>query len=176
MAGIVSLSVALLDNYVGKSIEDICPLKFGKVGDAHNHCAHFVSHVLKLNDSLHLGTTCAGMIWKGKEHADAAGCIRVNNIFNACDDLEEPDDDGCLVYYTTKSNMHKDGTMGDHKQKHVGICYKGRVYNYGNKKDEVRDDEVGDLAKLYGAKTITLYTAFPDGAKALTLEEIKALY
>ena len=37
MAGIVSLSVALLDNYVGKSIEDICPLKFGKVGDAHNH-------------------------------------------------------------------------------------------------------------------------------------------
>src|SRR5262249_37699258 len=176
MAGIVTLSTTLLDSYVGLSIEDICPLKFGKDGDEHNHCAHFVSHILKLNNSLHLGETCAGMIWKGKQHAAAAGCIRVNDIFNACVDLEGPDEGGCLAYYTTKGNMHKDGTMGTHKQKHVAICYNGNVYNYGNTKDKVRKDKVGGLAKLYGAKTITLYTGFPDGAKSLTLAEIKALY
>lgn len=175
MAGIVSLSTTLLDSFVGLSIEDICPLGFGTVGDAHNHCAHFVGHVLKLNASLHLGLTCAGMVSAGRHHGDAGALIRVNNIFNAADDIDSPDPDGCLAYYTTKTNMHSDGTMGDHRQKHVGICYKGFVYNYGNTQDKVRKNKVGDLANLYGHKTITLYTAFPDGATSLTLEQIKAL-
>lgn len=170
-----NLTAELLDSFVDLSIEDICPLGFGTVGDKHNHCAHFVSHVLKLNNTVTTGLTCAGMVYKGKKHPAAGGLIRVNNIFNYCADLDEPDDTGCLVYYTVPANIGSDGLMSDMSQKHVGICYKGHVYNYGNGKDMVRKDKVGDLRHLYGAKTITRYTVLPVGRTVLTLEEIQAL-
>ena len=170
-----SLSTALLDSFVGKSIEDMCPLNFGKKGDAHNHCAHFVGHVLKLNHSVAPGLTCAGMVFGGNKHPAAGALIRVNDIFNYCEDLDEPASLGCLAYYTLKSNIGKDGMMGDMKQKHVGICFNGSVYNYGNSHDKVRKDNVGDLDGLYGKDTIARYTVLPLGYSVLTLEEIKAL-
>jgi len=169
------LTLSLLDSFEGKNIEEICPLGFGKKGDAHNHCAHFTSHVLRLNNSAISGTTCADMVYNGKKNFAAGGIIRVNDIFNTCVDIDEPLAGGCLAYYTLQSNMQKDGYMGSAPDKHVGICYEGFVYNYGNKHDKVRKNKIGDLAKIYGKDTITLYTALPAGATALSLEEIKAL-
>ena len=55
-----SLSATLLDSFVGKSVEQLCPLGFGKVSDDHNHCADFVGHVLKLNSSVTTGVTSRG--------------------------------------------------------------------------------------------------------------------
>lgn len=169
-----ALTLDFLDQFVGLSIEKICPLKFGTVGDSHNHCAHFVGHVLKLNNTNSNGFTCAGMMIAGKNHPEAGAVIRVNDIYNACVDLEEPDPLGCLAYYTVASNI-KDGLMGTMSKKHVGICLQGYVYNYGNGKDAVRKDKVGDLSNLYGSKTITRYTKLPLTYSVLTLEEIQAL-
>ncbi len=170
-----SLSTALLDTFVGLSIEQICPLKFGTVGDDHNHCAHFVGHVLKLNSSVANGLTCAGMVYAGKKNPTAGALVRVNDIFNFCADIDEANPLGCLVYYTLPGNIKADGTMGSMRKKHVGICIEGYVYNYGNTNDKVRRDRVGDLARLYGKKTITLYTDLPMGHTVLTLDEIKRL-
>jgi hypothetical protein len=175
MAANIIINTANLNLFIGKTVEDICPLGFGKIGDSHNHCAHFVSHVLKLNASLHIGLTCAVMVANGNKHSAAGACIRVNEVFNVCDDLGEPDENGCLVYYTLPGNMHKDGTMGDMSQKHIGIYSGGMVWNYGNTHDKVRRDMVSNLKHLYGTNTIILYTAFPAGATVLTLDQIKAL-
>jgi hypothetical protein len=169
------LSTACLDEFVGKGIEEICPLKFGKKGDSHNHCAHFVAHVLKLHRAVVPGTTCANMVYGGMKNATAGAIIRVNDIYNVCADLAAPEPLGCLAYYTVPANLDKEGMMGTMSQKHVGICLGGFVYNYGNTLDKVRKDNVGDLAQLYGAKTITLYTVLPTGYTALTLAEVQAL-
>lgn len=170
-----SLTTALLDEYVGLSIEKICPLKFGTNGDDHNHCAHFVGHVLKLNSSVASGLTCAGMVWAGKKNPTAGALIRVDDIFNGCVNIDEPNPLGCLAYYTLPGNIKADGTMGSMRQKHVGICIEGYVYNYGNTNDKVRKDRVGDLAALYGKKTITLYTKLPMSHTVLTVAEVLGL-
>lgn len=170
-----SLTADYLDKFVGEGIEKICPLKFGKTGDGHNHCAHFVGHAMKLNNSATNGFTCAGMVYAGKKSPEAGAVIRVNDIYNICIDIDEPDPLGCLAYYTLPTNIDKDGFMGTMSQKHVGICLGGYVYNYGNSKDAVRKDKVGDLAALYGAKTITRYTKLPPTYTLLTLEEIQTL-
>lgn len=175
MAGVTNLNTADLDNYVGKSIEKICPLGFGKVGDAENHCAHFVSHVLKINDSFGFGLTCAGMTFEGKKKKDAGACLRVNEIYNHVEDLETPNEKGCLVYFTLSSNIDKSGLMGSQPKKHVGIYFQGFVYNYGNTKDAVRKNTLADLKALYGATTITRFTVFPDGIRLLKLDEIQNL-
>lgn len=175
VSSVASLSTALLDTFLGLSIEQICPLKFGTVGDEHNHCAHFVGHVLKLNSSVANGLTCAGMVYAGKEKPVAGALIRVNDIFNFCAVIDEPNPLGCLVYYTLGDNIGADGKMGSMRKKHVGICIQGYVYHYGNTNDKVRRDGVGGLAKLYGRKTITLYTQLPMGHTVLALEEIRRL-
>ncbi len=170
-----ALTLDFLDKFVGLSIEKICPLKFGKTGDGHNHCAHFVGHVLKLNNANTNGFTCAGMVFAGKKHPDAGAVIRVNDIYNICIDLEAEDPLGCLAYYTVPANIDKDGFMGTMTKKHVCICLGGYVFNYGNSKDAVRKDKVGDLAKLYGSTTITRYTKLPPSYTVQTLEDIQAL-
>ncbi len=174
MGSVLSISTAAMDAFVGKSIEDICPLHYGKVHDIENHCAHFVGHVLKLNSSLHIGYTCAGMASGGDKHPAAGACIRVHEIFNACNKLEKPAESGCLAYFTLKGNVGG-GHMGNIPKKHVGVYFQGNVWNYGNTLDKVRKDPVGQLANLYGSDTITLYTKFPSGATLLTLDQIKAL-
>ncbi|MFL5331495.1 MAG: hypothetical protein ACJ8C4_21605 [Gemmataceae bacterium] len=171
----VVLSASALDAFLDKSIDKICPLGFGKVGDVHNHCAHFVSHVLKLNSAQHIGYTCAGMVNLGKKNAAAGGCIRVNEIYNACDKLSTPDEAGCLAYFTLPGNMEKDGSMGSMADKHIGIYLGGMIWNYGNTKDQVRKSDVAFLGTLYGKSTIARYSKFPAGATTLTLEQIQAL-
>ena len=171
----IALSMSLLDTFVGESIEDICPLHFGTKGDVQNHCAHFVGHVLKLNGSVAHGLTCAGMVSGGNKHTAAGAIIRVNDIYNICADLTEPNALGCLAYYTMPGNIGKDGMMGTMPKKHVGLCCHGFVYNYGNANDKVRKNKVGDLKALYGPSTITRYTALPNGATLLTLDQILAL-
>ena len=170
-----TLNTDLMDTFVGKSILDICPLGFGKIGDTEHHCAHFVGHVLKLNSLIVKGATCARMTWNGSKHPTAGALIRVDEIYNMCSRLEEPLVSGCLAYYTVKTNIGKDLRMGSMSKKHVGICLGGFVYHYGNTLDKVAKVNVGDLAAHYGKSTITRYTHLPPQYTVLTLSEIQAL-
>lgn len=172
MGAILPLSTAALDEYVGASIEEICVVGYGKVGDDENHCAHFVGHALSLHSGLGIGRTCNQMTFAGKSQGASGACIRVDEIYNFCDDLEAPAETGCLAYYTLSGNMHRDGTMGQMRKKHIGIYFQGLVWNYGNTKDQVRCDAVAGLKRLYGKNTITRFTEFPSGAKFKTFTEI----
>ena len=175
------ISAANLDPFLTKPIDEICPLGYTATvannGSEINDCAHFVSHVLKLNRSLHIGYTCAGMLTPAPTHPAAGACIRVNEIFNACEDLEAADETGCLVYFTLPSNMHKDGRMGDMKEKArrhlrrwVGLELPQPCPPSGQ-----GQSDGSERNRLYGPTTIIRYTVVPEGATLLTLDQIKGL-
>ncbi len=167
MANNLNLTATELDKYIGKSIEDICPLKYGTVGDEGNHCAHFVGHALTLNHKANVGLTCAGMTWEGRKKKDEGGCLRVNEVYNRVDHLQDADEKGCLICITMTSNVTKKGddyTMGSQSRKHIGIYLGGHVWHYGNTKDKVKKQALGEFKKHYSGKTIILYSKFPKTA------------
>ena len=61
-------------SFLGKPIDDICGNGFDDHGD--NHCAHFVSHVLRLT----FGMTCKKLTLG----TQAAANVRVQEIFPKC--------------------------------------------------------------------------------------------
>jgi hypothetical protein len=157
------ITKALLDAQVGKKVEDFCGM-FGTTGDVHNHCAHFVSHVL----GFRLGGLCNSMKWETRKDFESGRTIRVDDLFNNCPERgywrEKPLDlNCCLIFCTVKGNI-KGGSplvIGDQRHKHVGIFLKGIAYNYGNTKDKVRADPPSRFDNLYGKGTVTLYGTFP---------------
>lgn len=178
MSAIVSLSTTLLNGYVGKTIKDICPLGFGEIGDKDNHCAHFVSHVLRISNTLGIGTTCDRTTYdrKQKNKGKSGGaCIRVDEVYNNSEVLKTPDENGCLAYITLTTNIDKDGKMGRQPRKHIGIYFQGSVWHYSNSKDKVVSVKLEEFKKHYPGATTTCFTKFPDGAKALTLDEVKKI-
>jgi hypothetical protein len=158
------ISKEFLDRYVGKKIEDICTI-FGETSDEHNHCAHFVSHVL----GFRIGLLCNSMKYETRNDTDSGRSIRVNDLFNNCPERgywsDKPKDlDCCLIFAVLKSQINNDGgalTISTHPKKHVGIYHKGNAYNYGNTKDKVRVDGVAHFQSLYGKGTVALYAKFP---------------
>lgn len=158
------ISKAFLDGFVGKKIEDICSI-FGATGDEHNHCAHFVSHVL----GFRIGQLCNTMKYETKDDLYSGRTIRVNDLFNNCPERGywsgKPEGlDCCLIFAVLQSQVtDTDGvlTIGTHPKKHVGIYLKGSAYNYGNTKDKVRMDGVAHFENLYGTGTVALYGKFP---------------
>jgi hypothetical protein len=65
---------AILEGCVGHHIRDIC--NNGFTSDADNHCAHFVSHVLKLSFGYTCRTATGG--------PNPGGCLRVQEVFAQC--------------------------------------------------------------------------------------------
>ncbi len=125
-----------LDLYVGKSIADICENNFSAT--TQNHCAHFVSHAL----GLRLGLLCGNMTFKRKA---PGGSIRCDEIYNRLVQrgpwAEKPTVvDGLLIFVTSATNV-QGGTMLNVPQKHVGIHYGGRVFNFSNRLHKVVVDQ-----------------------------------
>ena len=153
-----------LDGFVGKKIEDICNI-FGETGDEHNHCAHFVSHVL----GFRIGQLCSSMKFETRKNFESGRTMRVNDLFNNCPVRgywnDKPNDlDCCLIFAALKTEIkNENGTLviGTHPKKHVGIYFKGCAYNYGNTKDKVRVDGASHFQNLYGKGTVALYATFP---------------
>jgi hypothetical protein len=134
--------VAELDGYVGQNISAICTFGFISEVNHHNHCAHFVSHLL----SLRVGAKCAP---KGVS-------IRVNEIFNRCrfrgdwDDLPTPRIYS-LIFATQSTNMGHDGNMMNGPKKHMGIWSYPYVYDYSTMNHQVLKELVPDfLSRLDG--------------------------
>jgi hypothetical protein len=179
MVSYVLITAAGLDTFKGNDIGSICPCGFDD--DDQNHCAHFVSHVLKLNDDLHIGLTCAGMSNQGKKlkSKGAGACLRVNEVFNHCADIPVADESGCLIYITKLANIKKTGEMGDMPKKHIGIYFGGNVWHYSNTDQEVecwtKADWVSKLDQHYGRHTVVKFTEIPDGATLLNLTQVLAL-
>lgn len=124
-----------LDALVGQNINKICGNGFHDA--AMNHCAHFVSHVLKLEFNFN----CKGMSGGSKP----AGNIRVHEIFPRCPKVGKWDNADKsrtqLIFVTRAANVDlANKTMVNIPKKHVGIFHKGKVYHYGNTADKVTKD------------------------------------
>lgn len=129
------LTTQLLDSFVGKNINQICPNNFHNA--EMNHCAHFVSHVCGLTFSFNCREFKGG--------TKAPGNIRVHEIFPVCPkvglwkdaDLSQTQ----LIFVTLRTNVDLvRKTMVNIPQKHIGIFHKGKVYHYGNTIDKVTTD------------------------------------
>ncbi len=144
-----------LDTIVGDHISTLCPHSIASK-DSKNHCAHFVSHVLEYN----VGTTsCKNLTWNDKQLDSNGASIRVDDLFNSSlsslkgDWLDKPRSlTECLIYVTQESNIARNSTslrMGSSDIKHVGIFTNGRVYHYGNTKNEITCDLPDQFIKKF---------------------------
>lgn len=133
-----------LDDTVGKTISDFCGC--GYTDPEINHCAHFVSHYLKLQ----FGMTCLKLTGHGKEGAN----VRVHEVFAQCPEvgwLENWSGSGeVLAFVTAKTNVSlSNKTMLNVPKKHVGIYDGTHIYNYGNTKDMVRKQTVAEFKSAF---------------------------
>ncbi len=151
----VNLSTTL-PPFVGKNIKDICDCKY--INDLHNHCAHFVSHVM----GYKFGFKCKDMTGKGSVGVN----IRVHEIFNKCPAVGEwsnkPVGD-VLAFITGFRNVNLlTKTMVNVPAKHIGICYNNMIYHYSNKQDKVVSVTPEVFAKHYNGSDIKVfYGTFP---------------
>ncbi|WP_189045886.1 hypothetical protein [Aliidongia dinghuensis] len=153
-----NMKAADLDAYLGKPIAKICDR--GYHPDAENHCAHFVSHALGIT----IGTLCGDMNYATR-HTGAT--IRVNELYNGLRsrgpwDNRPPGTDGLLIFVTDANRNMINNRMGQGPQKHVGICYMGKIWNYSNGRHAVvRDASVESFhlkfKRTYHGTSISLY-------------------
>lgn len=133
------LSRLTLDTYVGRPIEQICPFGY----QAHNHCAHFVSHVLQLG----VGFTCApGQV--------GSACVRVQELLPQCGNVREvrecPTTGEGLIFVSEKGNFRGSPvTIENVPKKHVGIVFNGQVWHYSNSRHKVVIQPVGEFLQHY---------------------------
>lgn len=163
----VSAGMSALEALVGKGLDDFCG-RFGKVGDGHNHCAHFVSHVLQLKiPGAALCSNVDGSTYAYKDRAQGF-CIRVNEVFNSCRNRDvfnpaKPGTGTFLMVATVAANIEKKSPLliGSMKTKHIGFAANGLVYHFSNKQDVVVKQSFAEFAQHYGGKTILLRADMP---------------
>lgn len=164
----VAASNAGLEAFLDKTIDDICP-DYGSVGDALNHCAHFVGHAISLRYPG--AALCSNVAGSTTPYADRANgvCIRVNEIFNRQSNRRYWDASIAtgryLIYATIPGNL-SDGppiTMGSMSRKHIGFFVDGQVYHYSNTQDKVIKQTTAQFSNHYGATTKLLLSDMPGG-------------
>ena len=142
-----------LDDYVGKSIGEIC--QNGYTSSADNHCAHFVAHVL----GYHFGVTCQ-IMGNGK---GIGASLRVQEIFPKCPSvgvwsLRPASLQACLVFILRASNVNLAGKiMANVPRKHVGIFMRGFVWHYSNSLGKVVKQTPSQFAGHYPAPDNSMF-------------------
>ena len=155
----------VLEGYVGQTVDQICDCGFGRPGDEHNHCAHFVSHVMGYT----FGAVCTQMVRRTPANEGRGRTIRVNDIFNNCPVRGTWDSKPETLHHCLIFAVHRQGvlattpvTISSQRRKHVGIYLNGSCYNYHNNRNEgVRSDGVDRFRTLYGRGTRVFYAEFP---------------
>jgi hypothetical protein len=137
-------TVSVLDALLGKHISDICDRKF--TADGHNHCAHFVSHVMAYS----FGYTCNFM---GDGKPARGGSIRVQDLFEHSRSASKAEDSklNCgLAFVTSAKNVDLEKhTMKNVPKKHVGIFIGEKVWHYSNSRRKVVSQTVDEYQKHY---------------------------
>jgi len=149
------ITAPLLDSYLGLHIGRICPN--GNASDNHNHCAHFVSHVL----SLAFGYTCGSA---------RPACMRVHEIFARCGEPEALN--ACRANYGTgilfvtgeRNVTMATQTMVNVPRKHVGLVCGGSVWHYSNSQHRVVKQMVDTFIYHYKNQQNGLWLAQPPQA------------
>lgn len=153
----MSTTLTDLQNYVGKSIGDICGNGFSS--SSQNHCAHFVSHVLEIQG----GVLCGDMAWDTRKTGASIRCDEVYNRLSSKGKWEDRPaaSDGLLIFVLSAANV-VGGIMQNVPQKHVGIYFGGQVFNYSNSQQKVVADSSveafhGKFKTSYAGGDISLF-------------------
>ena len=152
-----------LSDTIGKPIGAFCSNGF--TGDEHNHCAHFVAHVLGLD----LGYDCKAYTRKPNPGAS----IRVQELFAACPAIGvfvDAPNAPCLAFVTAKSNVDLAAhTMRNVPQKHVGIYDGVSIYHYSNSTRQVLcqspEEFFARFRAAYRGEQALYFGVFPPGAR-----------
>lgn len=140
-------------------ISYLCKASLG-TDDQQNHCAHFVSHVMKYELP---GTTCKNLTLADKQTVGEGATIRVNDIFNKTVtngswDTKPAHINSCLIFVTISSNVKNNSSnliMKDHRKKHIGIVHKSKVWNYSNSENKVVTDTIEKFIRKFKHAYIT---------------------
>jgi len=144
---------------LNQHISYLCKASLG-TDNQQNHCAHFVSHIMKYELP---GTTCKNLTLKDKQTVEEGATIRVNDIFNktltnGLWDSKPGHINSCLIFVTISNNIIDSGgnlTMRNHKKKHIGIVSKGKVWNYSNSEGKVVADTIKQFIRKFKHAYIT---------------------
>jgi hypothetical protein len=128
----MSVTYPQLSSYVGKPISALCQNNF--TSPAQNHCAHFVSHA----HGIKLGMLCGDMSLKTRHTGASIRCDELyNRLINRGPWAKRPLlSDGLLVFVTSARHV-LNGVMANVPQKHVGIFFSGKVFNFSNSHHQV---------------------------------------
>lgn len=153
----MAISLATLQGYVGKAMADICANGF--TSPSQNHCAHFVGHA----HGIMLGMLCGDMTFKTKK---TGASIRCDELYNGLTRKGKWEDkpalsDGLLIFVLSARNI-MGGTMVNVPQKHVGIYFGGKIYNFSNSQHKVVVDESVEafhnkFKRIYAGNDISLF-------------------
>jgi hypothetical protein len=150
-----------LDDYTGKSINDICTTGFASTFQ--NHCAHFVSHAYEIK----LGMLCGDMTFKTRKTGASIRCDELYNRLMLKGKWEEkPDHSNGLLIFVISAQHIVNGMMLNIPQKHVGIYFNEKVYNFSNSRHKVVADvsvEVfhNKFKHAYAGSDISLFYGVP---------------
>lgn len=161
ITGILELiNIASMNAYLGKNISEICTCDFHNADT--NHCAHFVSHVMKYQ----FGYTCHAHTGKGDKENRAN--LRVQEVFPQCPTVGLWSDKPStvtrgLIFITARNNVDLEKkTMVNVPKKHIGIFYGDTVWHYSNSRDQVVSQTSEEFSHHYSGSTITMfYGEFP---------------
>lgn len=153
-----TLNQYVLDSYLEKHISEICLNQFD--GDGRNHCAHFVSHVLKIGS----GKTCHKMVHR-THRVMPAGTILVSDLFDITPNVHELLSSQLsgqgLIYVSAPesfaqigSDTHRIKTV---KKRHVGLFLNGRVWHYKNTKNKVVSQRTSEFIHHYKKQVNALW-------------------
>ena len=140
------LTSTQLDQYLGKHISYFCG-RVGYISDSDNHCAHFVSHALKIS----YGTTCATM----SHGAKSATSLHIQKLFSHYPEMGnwngKPDDiTQYFIFITSADNVNlKSKHMDNVPKKHIGIFCQGNIWHYSNTKDKVIKQTPDEFSNHY---------------------------
>lgn len=163
---VVTCKRSTLDALLGQTVDDFCQ-KFGSIADEHNHCAHFVSHVLQLR--IPGAALCTNIVVTKETYKDrkTGFCIRVNQVFNSCSGrayfANDTQPTTRFIVATIKGNIESKNPLkiGSHRMKHIGFLTDSDVYHYSNTNDEVVKQDVAMFRHHYGAGTVLLVCNLP---------------
>lgn len=152
------LNRLLLDSYLGRHISEICLNGF--TNDDHNHCAHFVGHVLGVGH----GKTCHRMT-HSFHHRHPGVSILVSDLFDVTPDCHElldcPTTGEGLVYVSAPGNFQQIGTdawrVRSVRKRHIGLFQAGNVWHYSNSARKVISQPMAQFLSHYPRQSNALW-------------------
>lgn len=148
---------SLLNSYVGKPIEQICLNGYADHG--HNHCAHFVSHVLNLD----FGKTCRALVSERHRVMEGAN-VRVHEIFARCPRVYEFNSCPaviCGLIFVSKTTSFRTTPTGPElrnvPKKHIGIILNQNIWHYSNTRERVIVQNMAQFINHYRGQRNSLW-------------------